>query len=80
VSVVIRERRLLLSGIRKKAKVARLKCLHGESLVFCRREAQLGSRFETKVCCTAERLEERANGAKEVSECMQRVGNDTPGH
>src|SRR5438552_10953442 len=42
--------------------------MHGETLVFCRREAQLGSRFEKKVCRTAETIEDTATAAKELTQ------------
>lgn len=52
--------------------------LHGEQLVFCRREAQLGSRFERKVCSTAESLEQQATLAQELTERTQRMGVSSP--
>jgi hypothetical protein len=54
-------------------QLARLKAagykaeLHGEELVFCRREAQLGSRFERKVCSTADAIEQQATLAQELT-------------
>jgi hypothetical protein len=61
-------------------QLARLKAagykpeLHGEELVFCRREAQLGSRFERKVCSTADAIERQATLAQELTERTQRMG------
>jgi hypothetical protein len=61
-------------------QLARLKAagykpeLHGEELVFCRREAQLGSRFERKVCSTADAIEQQATLAQELTERTQRIG------
>jgi hypothetical protein len=61
-------------------QLARLKAagykaeMHGEELVFCRREAQLGSRFERKVCSTADAIEQQATLAQELTERTQRMG------
>jgi hypothetical protein len=65
-------------------QLARLKAagykaeMHGEELVFCRREAQLGSRFERKVCSTADALERQATMAQEITERTQRMGVSNP--
>ncbi|HEY2403482.1 MAG TPA: hypothetical protein VGI23_24230 [Steroidobacteraceae bacterium] len=65
-------------------QLARLKAagykpeLHGEELVFCRREAQLGSRFERKVCSTADAIEQQATLAQELTERTQRMGVNQP--
>jgi hypothetical protein len=65
-------------------QLARLKAagykpeMHGETLVFCRREAQLGSRFERKVCSTAETLEQQTTTAQELTERTQRMGMTQP--
>jgi hypothetical protein len=61
-------------------QLARLKAagykpeMHGEELVFCRKEAQLGSRFERKVCSTADAIEQQATLAQELTERTQRMG------
>ncbi len=65
-------------------QLARLKAagykpeMHGEELVFCRREAQLGSRFERKVCSTADAIEQQATLAQELTERTQRMGVNQP--
>jgi hypothetical protein len=65
-------------------QLARLKAagykpeMHGEELVFCRREAQLGSRFERKVCSTADAIEQQATLAQELTERTQRMGVGNP--
>jgi hypothetical protein len=65
-------------------QLARLKAagykaeMHGEELVFCRREAQLGSRFERKVCSTADAIENQATLAQELTERTQRMGVNQP--
>jgi len=40
--------------------------------VFCRREALLGSRFETKLCATAEQLKSVRQSGKDIVEEAQR--------
>ena len=52
----------------------KLEMRHGEKY-FCRREQQIGSRFETKSCNTAESIEaQRLNG----QEAMRTIQNDRP--
>src|SRR4051812_15459074 len=46
--------------------------MRGGEVVFCRREAQLGSRFETKKCSTAEVLERQMTAAQEITSQTQR--------
>ncbi len=48
--------------------------LRGEQLVFCRREAQLGSRFEKKVCSSAESLQQQAVSGQDLTNSVQRQG------
>jgi hypothetical protein len=45
---------------------------HGGDVLYCRREQQLGSRFETKVCKTAGQLAEEELESRESTENMQR--------
>lgn len=52
--------------------------LHGDNLVFCRREAELGSRFERKVCNSAEAIEQQTVQAQELAERTQRMGVNNP--
>ena len=65
-------------------QLARLKAagykaeMHGEQVVFCRREPELGSRFERKVCNTAEALEQQTTTAKDYTERTQRMGMSNP--
>jgi hypothetical protein len=52
----------------------KLEMRHGEKY-FCRREQQIGSRFETKSCNTAESIEaHRLNG----QEALRTIQNDRP--
>jgi hypothetical protein len=46
--------------------------------VFWRREAQLGSRFERKVCSTADSIEQQATLAQELTGRTQRIGVNQP--
>jgi hypothetical protein len=66
------EKRLLSAGYH----------LHVENgqKVFCRREAQLGSHFEHKVCGTAEQLAAARQTSREVLENTQRPGANPTGH
>jgi hypothetical protein len=56
------------------ARGYKLEMRHGEKY-FCRREQQIGSRFETKSCNTAESIEaQRLNG----QEAMRSIQSDRP--
>jgi len=46
--------------------------MRGAEVVFCRREAQLGSRFEKKVCSTAEVIERQMASAQQITSQSQR--------
>jgi hypothetical protein len=46
--------------------------VHGGEVVFCRKEAVLGSRFEKKNCATAENLEQQMSNAQELASQAQR--------
>jgi hypothetical protein len=46
--------------------------VHNGRTVFCRKETQLGSRFEGKVCGTADEVDKAALNGKEVTEAIQR--------
>jgi hypothetical protein len=48
--------------------------------VFCRREASLGSRFETKMCATAEQLKSVSQNGKDIVEDAQRRKITAPVH
>jgi hypothetical protein len=52
--------------------------VHGSEVVFCRREAVVGSRFEKKVCNTAEKLQQQAAIAQELAEQSQRNARVSP--
>ena len=43
----------------------------GEEIFFCRNEAKLGSRFESKVCATPEQLDLIARQSQEVARKVQ---------
>jgi hypothetical protein len=43
---------------------------------YCRRERELGSRFETKVCKTAARILEDERQGKETTTNVERTGGD----
>jgi len=47
---------------------------HGDQVVFCRKEPVLGTRFQRKVCNTAEQLESLAATSQNEVEQMQRDG------
>ena len=49
--------------------------VHDGNVVFCRRETQLGSRFDKKVCTTAHLLEQQISQAQSTLSTAQR--NDT---
>ncbi len=44
-------------------------------VVYCKREAAIGSRFETKQCRTFEQLKDESQNAKELVEQLQRTGS-----
>ena len=46
--------------------------VHSGRTVFCRKETQLGSRFETKLCGTTDELDKAALYGMEVTEAIQR--------
>ena len=48
--------------------------MHGKDLVFCRKEAVLGSRFEKKVCNSAEELDNQVATGRDFVETTQRNG------
>jgi len=52
--------------------------VHGGEVVFCRKEAVLGSRFEKKNCNTAENLEQQMNNAQEMASQAQRNSTISP--
>lgn len=55
--------------------------MHGDQLVFCCREAMLGSRFDRKVCNRAEAIEQQMQQAQELTERTQRMGvNESRGN
>jgi len=46
----------------------------GDDIVYCRREAPVGSRFEQKICRTAEQINLQHTDSKEMTEYLQRNG------
>jgi hypothetical protein len=52
--------------------------VHGGEVVFCRKEAILGSRFEKKMCNSAENLEQQMNNAQEMASQAQRNSTISP--
>ena len=52
--------------------------VHGGEVVFCRKEAILGSRFEKKICNTAEAFEQQMNNAQEMAAQAQRNSSTSP--
>jgi len=63
----------------KRLKAAGYKSeVHGGEVVFCRKEAVLGSRFEKKICNTAEALEQQMNNAQEMASQAQRNSTISP--
>jgi hypothetical protein len=46
----------------------------GDDIVYCRREAPVGSRFEQKICRTAEQINLQRSDSKEITEQLQRTG------
>lgn len=45
----------------------------GSTVYYCRREQQLGSRFESKVCKTADQISRDELDSKEMTEQAQRT-------
>jgi hypothetical protein len=63
----------------KRLKAAGYKAeVHGGEVVFCRREAVLGSRFEKKMCSTADSLEQQMTTAQEMASQAQRNSTVSP--
>jgi uncharacterized protein YfaS (alpha-2-macroglobulin family) len=63
----------------KQLKAAGYKAeMHGNQLVFCRKETVLGSRFEKKVCNTAEALEEQMLDSQDATKTAQRNLTSVP--
>jgi hypothetical protein len=59
----------------KKLRAAGYKTeMHGQEVVFCRKEPVLGSRFEHKVCNTAEELDTMMASGRDAVETSQRNG------
>jgi len=52
--------------------------VHGGSVVFCRNETVLGSRFDKKVCTTAHLLEQQMAHAQDTLSTAQRNGTLSP--
>jgi hypothetical protein len=51
---------------------------HGETY-FCRSEAEIGSRFERKVCATIEQLRARRQASRDMLESMQKLPGNPAG-
>jgi hypothetical protein len=58
-------KQLLSQGYRPQAA--------GDQIVYCRREMQLGSHFETKICRTGEQIGFVTRESKEMTEIVQRT-------
>ena len=59
----------------KKLRAAGYKTeMHGKDVVFCRKEPVLGSRFEKKVCSTAEEIDNQMSSGRDMLETTQRTG------
>ncbi len=56
---------LLSQGFRPEAR--------GDQIVYCRREAPVGSRFEEKICRTGEQIALQRSDSKEMAEYLQRT-------
>jgi hypothetical protein len=52
--------------------------VHGGEVVFCRKEAVLGSRFEKKMCSTADALDQQMSTAQEMASQAQRNSTISP--
>jgi len=63
----------------KQLKAAGYKAeVRGDQVFFCRKEPQLGSRFERKVCNTAEALEQQQLDSQEAAKQAQRNLSSVP--
>ncbi|MBS0373273.1 MAG: hypothetical protein JSR73_01725 [Proteobacteria bacterium] len=51
---------------------------HGETY-YCRNEAEIGSRFERKVCATIEQLRARRQASRDMLESMQKLPGNPSG-
>jgi hypothetical protein len=47
-------------------------------LLYCRKETAIGSRFESKICGTADELDKSAQNSKDLVETIQRQNSMTP--
>jgi hypothetical protein len=65
-------KQLLAKGYRPQAR--------GGEVFYCRREAVLGSRFEQKICRSAEQLMRDEQDSKDMTERMQQSMGTPPGH
>jgi hypothetical protein len=52
--------------------------VHDGSVVFCRKETEMGSRFEKKTCTTAHLLEQQMARAQDTLDTAQRNGTLAP--
>jgi hypothetical protein len=52
--------------------------VHDGNVVFCRREVEMGSRFDKKVCTTAHLLEQQMSQAQDTLSTAQRNGTLVP--
>lgn len=66
------EKRLIAAGYKLEVK--------GDKRIFCRKEATLGSRFEKKVCGTADQLASQTRDSKDMAEGAQRTAIPLQGH
>ena len=72
--------RVIVGDSAAEARLKRLRAAgykpeaHGDEVVFCRREAVLGTHFQRKVCNTAEQLDSVASTGQDELEQMQRSG------
>jgi len=49
---------------------------HGDDVLYCRSEMQLGSRFPTKVCLTGEQIKSEIQDSKDTTAILERnMGN-----
>lgn len=72
--------RLIAGDAEADARLKKLKAagyrpeMRNGDVVFCRKEAVLGSRFEKKVCNTAEQLDAQAANGQDLTGTVQRSG------
>jgi hypothetical protein len=52
---------------------------HGNEVYYCRRELELGSHFETKICKTAAQILQQEQGGKEATTYVERTGAASEG-